>query len=141
MRTTATRQLKKLKQAGLPFTGHEEFRKADIERRQKLYVAIAKQVWNPNRLNEAAGVPLGPATGDAAESRVKFPRNPYDRYLWQCLLDGGTANDIATKVAEHFAHDSNKVRRNPKTALKWIPEIIDDMKAVGLAPKLKGGAK
>ena len=47
--------LKKLKEAGLPFAGHEEFRKADIERRQKLYVAIAKQVWNPNRLNDAAG--------------------------------------------------------------------------------------
>lgn len=42
--------LKKLLQAGLPFIGHKEFKKADIEARQKLYVAIAKQVWNPNRL-------------------------------------------------------------------------------------------
>ena len=133
--------LKKLKQAGLPFTGHKEFRKAEIETRQKLYIAIAKQVWNPNRLNEAAGVPLGPATGGAAKSQVKFPRNPYDRYLWECLLDGGTANEIASKVAEHFAHDSYEVRRNPKTALKWIPETIDDMKAAGLVPKLEGGAK
>jgi hypothetical protein len=46
--------LTKLIQAGLPFKGHEEFKKADIETRQKLYVAIAKQVWNPDRLNAAA---------------------------------------------------------------------------------------
>jgi hypothetical protein len=46
--------LAKLIQAGLPLKGHEEFKKADIETRQKLYVAIAKQVWNPDRLNAVA---------------------------------------------------------------------------------------
>jgi uncharacterized protein with ParB-like and HNH nuclease domain len=46
--------LTKLIQAGLPFTGHKEFKKADIETRQKLYVTIAKQVWNPDRLNAHA---------------------------------------------------------------------------------------
>jgi uncharacterized protein with ParB-like and HNH nuclease domain len=45
--------LKKLIQAGLHFTGHEEFKKRDIETRQKLYVGIAKEVWNPDRLNAA----------------------------------------------------------------------------------------
>jgi len=44
--------LKKLIQSGLPFKGHPEFTKRDIETRQKLYSAIAKQVWNPDRLNE-----------------------------------------------------------------------------------------
>ena len=42
--------LKRLIQAGLSFTGHREFKKTDIEARQRLYVAIAKQVWNPDRL-------------------------------------------------------------------------------------------
>ena len=42
--------LKRLKRAGLPFAGHKEFKKIDIETRQKLYVAIAKQVWDPDRL-------------------------------------------------------------------------------------------
>ena len=46
--------LKKLIQTGLPLKGHEQFKKVDIEARQKLYVAIAKQVWNPDRLNAAA---------------------------------------------------------------------------------------
>jgi uncharacterized protein with ParB-like and HNH nuclease domain len=129
--------LKKLKLAGLPFVGHEQFKKADIETRQKLYVAIAKQVWNPDRLNEIAGIPVAPTIEKPAESGVKFPRNPYDNYLWKCLLEGGTADEIAAKVAEHFADDSYKARRNPKTALKWIPETIEDMKAAGLSPKLK----
>jgi uncharacterized protein with ParB-like and HNH nuclease domain len=47
--------LKKLIQAGLPFAEHKQFRKSDIETRQKLYVSIANQVWNPDRLQEAAG--------------------------------------------------------------------------------------
>lgn len=46
--------LKKVIQAGLPFVEHSHFRKADIETRQKLYVSIAKHLWNPDRLNEAA---------------------------------------------------------------------------------------
>jgi uncharacterized protein with ParB-like and HNH nuclease domain len=46
--------LQKLIQAGLPFIGHKEFKKLDIETRQKLYVAIAKQVWSPDRLNAIA---------------------------------------------------------------------------------------
>lgn len=133
--------LKKLKQAGLPFAGHKEFNKADIETRQKLYVAIAKQVWNPNRLNEATSIAMEPVIIGAGESQVKFPRNPYDRYPWECLLEGGTADEIASKVAEHFAHDTHKSRRNLKTALKWIPETIDDMKEAGLVPKLKETAK
>lgn len=32
---------------GLPFKAHEEFRKADIDDRQVLYLALAKQVWDP----------------------------------------------------------------------------------------------
>lgn len=133
--------LKKLKQAGLPFVGHKEFKKADIEARQQLYVAIANQVWNPDRLNEAAGLPPAPSTASAGGSHVKYPRDPYDRCLWECLLEGGTAEEIAAKVAKHFAEDPYKVRRNPKTALKWIPETVDDMKELGLVPKLKPGPK
>jgi len=46
--------LKKAIQSGLPFKGYSEFGKAQIEARQKLYVAIAKQVWNPDKLKEVA---------------------------------------------------------------------------------------
>lgn len=77
------------------------------------------------------------ATVVAGAAPVKFPKNPYDRYLWECLLEGGTADAIAAKVAQHFADDpQKKYRSNPKNALKWIPETIEDMKAAGLTPKL-----
>ena len=78
-----------------------------------------------------------PSTAVADAAPVKFPKNPYDRYLWECLLEGGTADAIAAKVAQHFADDTQKkYRSNPKNALKWIPETIEDMKAAGLTPKL-----
>jgi hypothetical protein len=137
--------LKKLIAAGLLFAGHAAFKKADIESRQKLYVTIAQQVWHPDRLNEAADIPVGNTNeresavklaSQHSEKAVKFPRNPYDRFLWECLLEGGTADEIAARVAQHFAEDHNKHRSNPKTALKWIPETIEDMKAAGLNPKL-----
>ena len=133
--------LKKLIHAGLPFQGHKQFLKADIETRQKLYITIAKQVWNPDRLNEIAGIPPAPSTASPGALQVKFPSNPYDRFLWECLLEGGTAEKLAAKVALHFADDPYKVRRKPETALKWIPETVDDMKAAGLVPKLNGSAK
>lgn len=123
-----------LKDSGLAFKPHPDFKKADLDQRSTLYLHLAEQIWNPDRLNEIAGIPLEQTKSKAA---VKFPSNPYDNYLWKCLLEGGTADEIAAKVADHFAEDPYKVRRNPKTALKWIPETIDDMKAVGLVPKLK----
>ena len=46
--------LRRLIEAGLPFKGHTEFKKADIESRQKLYTTVASQVWNPDRLREIA---------------------------------------------------------------------------------------
>ena len=39
---------------GLPFKPHEQFKKADLDARQKLYQLLAEQIWSPNRLaNEA----------------------------------------------------------------------------------------
>jgi uncharacterized protein with ParB-like and HNH nuclease domain len=36
---------------GLPFQPYEEFKKADLDARQKLYQKIAEEIWNPQRLN------------------------------------------------------------------------------------------
>lgn len=35
---------------GLPFTAKEAFKKADLDDRQALYIALAKQCWSPDRL-------------------------------------------------------------------------------------------
>ncbi|WP_199345072.1 MULTISPECIES: DUF1524 domain-containing protein [Nostoc] len=37
--------------SGLQFQPHEEFKKADLDARQKLYQKIAEEIWNPERLN------------------------------------------------------------------------------------------
>lgn len=44
-------------ESGLPFRSHPEFKKADLETRQKLYQQLAEQIWNPQRLtNEVGGM-------------------------------------------------------------------------------------
>jgi hypothetical protein len=42
--------------SGLPFQAHGEFRKADVDSRQELYRKLAEQIWNADRLQEAAAV-------------------------------------------------------------------------------------
>jgi hypothetical protein len=43
-----------VQRSGLPFHAHEEFKAADIVERGNLYREIAKKVWNPDDLLEAA---------------------------------------------------------------------------------------
>ena len=38
--------------SGLPFEPHAEFKKEDLQKRQRLYLQIAEQIWNPDRLAE-----------------------------------------------------------------------------------------
>ncbi len=38
--------------SGLPFQAHKEFKKADLDARQKLYREIAKKIWNPELVDE-----------------------------------------------------------------------------------------
>ena len=108
-------------------------------RQQRLWQEIQRATGVAEATNLEAGNGVTQASA-VAERSPRFPKNPYDRYLWECLLEGGTADEVAAKVATHFAQDAKKHRRNPANALKWIPETIDDMKAVGLNPKLKGGS-
>jgi uncharacterized protein with ParB-like and HNH nuclease domain len=42
-------------ESGLPFRSHQEFKKADVDARQELYLRLAEEVWDPRRLElEAA---------------------------------------------------------------------------------------
>jgi hypothetical protein len=38
-------------QAGLAFRPHDRFKKADLEERQKLYLALAERIWSPENLS------------------------------------------------------------------------------------------
>jgi hypothetical protein len=110
-------------------------------RQQRLWAEIQRATGVKEATDLEATNGVADAGGEG-KSTIKFPRNPYDRYLWECLLEGGTADEIAAKVAAHFAEDhEKKYRANPKNALKWIPETVEDMKAAGLKPQLKGTVK
>ena len=39
-----------IQSSGLPFEGHDEFRKADLDARSALYRALAEKIWNPEDL-------------------------------------------------------------------------------------------
>lgn len=43
-----------IEESGLPFQAHNEFKKVDLNARQKLYLQIAEQIWNPQRLEQEA---------------------------------------------------------------------------------------
>jgi len=46
--------LRFIEQSGLPFTPHEEFKKAALDARQNLYQQLAEVIWNPKRLGQEA---------------------------------------------------------------------------------------
>jgi hypothetical protein len=43
-----------VKESQLAFQPHAEFKRIDLDKRQKLYQHLAEQIWNPSRLLEEA---------------------------------------------------------------------------------------
>ena len=43
-----------VRDSGLPFEAHEEFKKPDLDARQDLYRRLAEDIWNPDRLAQEA---------------------------------------------------------------------------------------
>lgn len=41
-------------ESGLPFEPHTEFKRADLDARQELYLALAEEIWSPDRLEQEA---------------------------------------------------------------------------------------
>jgi hypothetical protein len=46
--------LRFIERSGLAFQAHSEFRKADLDARQELYIQVAEHIWNPDRLTQEA---------------------------------------------------------------------------------------
>lgn len=61
---------------GLPFKSHSEFRRADLDDRQELYIELASQIWNPDRLEQAEAplVAQDVGAGDGAVMTNESPR-------------------------------------------------------------------
>lgn len=45
-----------VKQSGLPFKPHKQFKRADLDARQELYRKIAEEIWCPDRLEREAAL-------------------------------------------------------------------------------------
>ena len=43
-----------LKDTGLKFEAHPDFKKSDLDKRSALYLKLAERIWDPSRLQEAA---------------------------------------------------------------------------------------
>lgn len=41
-----------VRESGIPFQSHPEFKKADLDKRQELYTKLAELIWNPENLRE-----------------------------------------------------------------------------------------
>ncbi len=41
-----------VRESGLPFKAHPEFKKVDLDARHELYKALAEDIWNPERLSQ-----------------------------------------------------------------------------------------
>jgi hypothetical protein len=59
--------LRFIERSGLPFHPHSEFRKADLDARQELYVQLCEHIWNPERLAQEAGETVSAIQGGSAD--------------------------------------------------------------------------
>ena len=77
-----------IEESGLPFQEYPEFRKAELDKRQRLYQHLAEQVWSPERL-------LG---------KEPQPSEPYDPDLHPVpsLADPESDGRIRTEIREFY---------------------------------------
>ena len=56
-----------IKESGLPFQDYPEFKKGDLDARQRLYLHLAEQVWSPERLLDKDSPPFSPPPDEPYE--------------------------------------------------------------------------
>lgn len=130
-----------IKNSGLPFTSHTQFRKNDLDTRQELYKKICEQVWSPGRFEQIAKTQIqlpesdGPTeVPDLAEEETidlttgGYKENSVVYDLYKRLSDG---NWHPLKELEKLAGDVNfegrigRIRRRGKRTGKWVLDEKD----------------
>ncbi len=102
-----------IEKSGLSFKSHSKFKKADLDARQKLYLQLAKRIWNPERLRLTyAQEPdlvieeeeteysqeREPAVWTAEKIRSLIP--PERRHQYETLYNGSKISEFYRRVAE-----------------------------------------
>lgn len=88
--------------SGLPFREHPEFKKEDLNARQKLYLKLAEQIWNPERLR----VPHSSIPGESPGTGKKWTIDRVTELVPQELREHyetthkNKIGDLYIKVAE-----------------------------------------
>ena len=62
-----------IEESGLPFQEYPEFRRAELDKRQRLYQHLAEQIWSPERLLGKEPQPLEPYDLDSPVPRLADP--------------------------------------------------------------------
>ena len=94
----------------LPFRPHPDFKKKDLDERQKLYQLIAKRIWNPERLRLPYGDEPDPIT-EWDKHDDKTTPNPYDEEkIWTAeqvsnLVPPERRSDYIKTHSSHKMHD------------------------------------
>ena len=66
-----------IEDSNIPFCPHSEFRKGDLDKRQKLYLRIAARIWNPERLK----LPYGQEP-DCVPEEEDVNSNQHNNAVW-----------------------------------------------------------
>ena len=88
--------------SGLPFREHPEFKKEDLNARQKLYLKLAEQIWNPEKLRG----PHSSIPGESPSSGEKWTISRVTELVPQELRENyetthkSKIEDLYIKVAE-----------------------------------------
>lgn len=144
--------------SGLPFREHPEFKKADLDARQELYLRLAEQIWNPDRLRTNHGtepeIVSGPEglnenllKGDKDD--VSAVEESFNENDWVEVLnerDGNTFSDaeeisvvesITDEIREFYKTRSNATVNELCTRIVDLQNLIEEEGWSGLTFEVK----
>ena len=95
--------------SGLPFRKHPEFKKKDLDDRQTLYLKLAEQIWNPERLRTLHGAEPEIASGSESSPRNLGEDNEGEVRNIQVSHDENGKVEVPDLEGEEISADSEKV--------------------------------
>ena len=116
------KQFKDLSQ--LPFHPHPDFKKEDLDKRQKLYQLIAKNIWNPERLRLSYGQEPEPVTVENESDNSGIVNPVEKKRTWTAdkissLVPSDKRELYREEYSNHIIHECN-------TKLAELQNIIDE---------------
>ena len=133
--------------SGLPFREHPEFKKADLDARQELYLRLAEQIWNPGKLRTNHGTESGILSGPEGLTKnllkgdkndVSAVEESFNENDWVEVLnepDGNTFSDaeeistvesITDEIREFYKTKSDATVNELCTRIVGLQNLIEE---------------